>query len=109
MNKLIPLLFLVLLVSCGKEVTFDKATQESYSQVTQAAPQMVEKQGTFTKKSTLNDSTVSSGGASYGVSEYSSHQALQFYSKASLNSSVPVKFRGEVKNNKIFLETITPL
>lgn len=100
------LLFSLLVTACGKEVKIDSQL-ESFSTVTEAGQILsLDKQGIFTKQSSLNASTVSSGGSTYPFSEYSSQQALVFYADRPLGSQTPVSFRGTVKNNKIIIEAI---
>jgi hypothetical protein len=106
-TKLI-LFLLIFAASCGeKQVTFPTNPQAiSNTYVTNAEQAKLQQQGVFHKQSTLNGSTLVTGGKSYPFSEYSSNQALTWYSSKPNGSATNVLFRGEVKNGKIIVEVI---
>lgn len=106
-TKLI-LFLLIFAASCGeKQVTFPTNPQAiSNTYVTEAEPVKLQKSGVFHKQSTLNGSTLVTGGNSYPFSEYSSNQALTWYSAKPLGSATNVVYRGEVKSGKIIIELI---
>lgn len=106
-TKLI-LFLLIFAASCGeKQVTFPTNPQAvSNTYVTNAEQATLQQSGIFHKQSTLNGSSLVTGGKSYPFSEYSSNQALTWYSNKALGSSTNVLFRGEVKNGKIIVELI---
>lgn len=106
-TKLI-LFLLIFAASCGeRQVTFPSNPQAiSNTYVTEAEQAKLQQSGVFHKQSTLNGSSLVTGGKSYPFSEYSSNQALTWYSSKPMGSSTNVLFRGEEKNGKIIIEMI---
>lgn len=102
------LLLLLVMVSCGaREVKFpDNPQAVSPYHVTKPEQMILQQEGVFLKHSTLNGSTITTGGQSYPFSEYSSNQALTWYSSKPVGSSHRIAFRGEVKKGKLVLEII---
>ena len=101
-NKLY-LFILVLLVSCGKQVEISNKQLEYNSSLSNGASIAVNQEGVLIRGT---PDRITSNGASYKVSIYSSYIALEFIAAKPLGIQVPVKFRGKVKNSEMLLENI---
>ena len=98
-------LFLLVLVSCGKDVKFTNELENSNA-VTQAEPIAVTQSANIIRSSSNPPGTIQMNGKSYKISPFSSYVALNFISQQSEGVSVPVKIRGEVKSTEVYIKVI---
>jgi hypothetical protein len=100
-------LLLALLVSCGKDVKFTNQLETSNA-VTQASPVAISQQAVVIKTSATPPGKIIIGGQTLNVSPFSSYLALNFISAQPEGMQIPVKIRGEVKGNEVYIKVIEP-
>jgi hypothetical protein len=107
LNKFFPLLLLLLIMSCGKEVKLDTKKLESYSSITVAESQRAESSGTLIRANSAGAyDRLKSNGREYKISKYSSYLALTYIQKISPGNSVPVIWEGDVVNTEVVLRNL---
>ena len=105
--KSILLVFLVVIAGCGKEIKLSSNKLESYSNVTQADPITVDKNGTLIRKNISNPTDrVLTGGQTLNVSKYSSYQALTQINSRAEGIQVAIRYKGKVKGSELLLEIV---
>lgn len=98
--KASSLLLLILISACGKQVNIstDKLKAASESNALTAM-----KEGTLTRG---NPSTISVPGATYNVSKYSSHLALQFINTIPQGQSISVRYIAQTEGAELVISKI---
>lgn len=97
--------FLLVLMSCGKDVKFTNELEASNA-VTQAEPIAITQSANLIRSSATPPGTITMSGRTYKISPFSSYVALNFINQQPDGVSVPVKIRGEVKSSEIYLKVI---
>ncbi len=105
MQNKIVFFFLLVLMSCGKDVKFTNELETSNA-VTQAEPIAITQTANLVRSSANPPGTLFMNGRTYKISPFSSHVALTFINQQSEGVSVPVKIRGEVKSTEVYIKVI---
>ena len=103
MVKLTLLLTLFMLASCGKDVNVSSTKLKNNSALNDGIASTPNADGLI-RRGTKD--TITTNGATYNVSMYSSHQALEFIAARPLGSQIQVRFKGKTKNGEMILEVI---
>ncbi len=101
----IPIMILVLLVSCGKDVKFTNQL-EATSAITNAQPIAITQTATLIRGTNPAPGKLIMNGRNYNISPFSSYIAISFIDKQAMGVQVPVKIRGEVKGTEVYLKII---
>ena len=97
--------FLMVLMSCGKDVKFTNELEASNA-VTQAEPIAITQTANLVRSSANPPGNILMNGKTYKISPFSSYVALTFINQQQVGVSIPVKIRGEVKSTEIYLKVI---
>lgn len=101
----ILILMLILISACGKDVKFTNELEKS-SSVSQAQPLAITQTATVMRTSATPPGTITMNGRTYNISPFSSYVALNFLSQQAEGVQVPVKIRGEVRGNEVYIKII---
>ena len=107
MQNKIFFFFLLVMLSCGKDVKFTNQLETSEA-VTNAAPIAVTQTATLIRSSSNPPGTLLMSGRTYSISPFSSYVALNFINLQPVGASIPVRIRGDVKGSEIYLKIIEP-
>jgi hypothetical protein len=99
------LILLLLITACGKDVKFTNELEKSTS-VSQAQPLAITQTATIIRSSATPPGTIIMNGKSYKISPFSSYVALTFINQLNDGVQTPVKIRGEVRGNEVYLKII---
>lgn len=99
------IIFLVLLVSCGKDVKFTNQL-ESTSAITNAQPMAITQTAAIIRGSNPAPGKIIMNGRTYNISPFSSYLAINFINQQTEGVQVPVKIRGEVKGTEVYIKII---
>ncbi|MES2527396.1 MAG: hypothetical protein V4598_09920 [Bdellovibrionota bacterium] len=97
--------FLLVLMSCGKDVKFTNELETSNA-VTQAEPIAITQTANIIRNSANPPGNIIMNGRTYKISPFSSYVALNFISQQPEGVSIPVKIRGEVKSTEVYIKII---
>lgn len=103
MVKLTLLLSIFLLVSCGKQVSISSKKLENNSALNDGQAATPNTTGLIRRGS---KDTITTNGATYNISIYSSYQALEFVAAKPLGTEIQVRFKGKTKNGEMVLEVV---
>lgn len=98
-------LLLLLIISCGKEVSISNSALERSASITEGDSSKVTTETAQLVKTT-NYTQIIRGTRTYLVSGHSSYLALQFVGSLPVGSQISVRYRGEINGNEIALHTI---
>lgn len=101
----ILIIALVLVASCGKDVKFTNQL-ESSSAITNAQPIAITQSATLIRGTNPAPGKLMMNGQTYNISPFSSYIALNFINAKPMGVQVPVKIRGEVKANEVYIKII---
>ena len=99
---------LLLAIGCGSDANLSNSALEQSSKLTDKSSTKATSTGTLLRQnggSTKFDQ-IQINGQLYKVSLNSSILSLEFIAKYPLNSQVPIKYKGSVRNQEILLEVI---
>lgn len=99
------ILTLFLISACGKDVKFTNQLEES-SAVRSAQPVAVTQTASLVRSTTNPPGSLQMNGQTFRISPFSSYIAMNFINQQPVGVQVPVKIRGEVKGNEIYIKLI---
>jgi len=99
------ILMLILITACGKDVKFSNELEKSTS-VSEAQPLAITQTATIVRSSATPPGKINLSGKTYNISPFSSYMALNFINQQTEGVQVPVRIRGEVKGNEVYIKII---
>lgn len=104
--KLIAVLLLA--VGCGSEANLSNSALEQSSKLSDTSSIKATSTGVLVRQngSSVKYDQMQINGQLYKVSLSSSLLSLEFIAKYPLNSQIPVKYKGNVRSQEVFLEVI---
>lgn len=98
---------LLLAVSCGPDANLSNSALEQSSKLSDNSSIKATSTGLLVRQSgSVKYDQVQVNGQLYRVSLNSSIRSLEFIAKYPLNSQIPIKYKGNVRNQEIILEVM---